>query len=60
MVGYKSERQTIEIGRDEFTGGGGNAGGECKPPSPGQVGCRGGAIFMIKQKNIIDILKYTL
>ena len=58
MVGYKSERQTIEIGRDGFTGG--DTGGECTPPSSGQVGCRGGAIFMIKQKNIIDIMKYTL
>ena len=59
MVGYKSERQTIEIGRDGFTGGDAG-GGVHTPPSPGQVGCRGGAIFMIKQKNIIDILKYTL
>ena len=35
----------------------GSAGGV----SPGQVGCRGvGAIFMIKQKNMGDIMKYTL
>ena len=29
-------------------------------PSPGQMGCRGGAIFVIKQKNMRDIMKYTL
>ena len=39
--------------------GGGGAGVHTSP-SPGQVGCRGGAIFMIKQKNMRDIMKYTL
>ena len=38
----------------------GGCGGVHTPPSPGQVGCRGGAIFMIKQKNMRDIMKYTL
>ena len=46
--------------RDGFTGGGGAGGCTPPPPSPGQVGCRGGAIFMIKQKNMRDIMKYTL
>ena len=35
-------------------------GGGAHPPSPGQVGCREGAIFMTKQKNMRDIMKYTL
>ena len=36
-------------------------GGRCTlPPSPGQVGCRGGAIFMIKQKIMRDMMKYML
>ena len=38
----------------------GGCGGVHTPPSPGQVGCRGGAIFMKKQKNMRDIMKYTL
>ena len=41
---------------DGFTGGCGGA----HTPSPGQVGCRGGAILNIKQENMRDIMKYTL
>ena len=42
--------------RDGFTGGG--CGG-CARPSPDQMGCSGGAIFMIK-KNMRDIMRCTL
>ena len=58
MVGYKNERQTIEIGRDRFTGG--DAGGGLHPLALARWGAGGRAIFMIQQKNIIDIMKYTL
>ena len=37
------------MGRDGFTEG---VHGGAHPSSPSQVGCRGGAIFMIKQKNM--------
>ena len=29
-------------------------------PSPGQMGCRGVKFFIIKQKNVGDLMKYTL
>jgi hypothetical protein len=41
------QRETHDLrGRDGFTGGGGG-----HPLSPGQMGCRGGAIFHDKAKN---------
>ena len=41
-------RQLAGKHRDEFTGGGWGA----HTLRPGQMGCGGGAIFMIKQKNM--------
>ena len=38
----------------------GGAGGLTTPLALGRWGAWGGAIFMIKQKNMRDIMKYTL
>ena len=38
----------------------GDAGRRGAPLSLSQMGCKGNAIFMIKQKNMRDIMKYTL
>jgi hypothetical protein len=41
------------VGMDLLGGGG------VHPPSPGQRGCRGGAIFHDKAKNIRDKMRYS-
>ena len=41
----------LNPGMDLLGGGGGGVRGGVYPPSPGQRGCRGGAIFHDKAKN---------
>ena len=48
-------RVRLEGPRDGFTGWCGGV----HPPSPGQRGCRGGAIFHDKAKNIRDKMRYS-